>query len=245
MADYDTIAVERFDGVAVITLNRPDVLNAINARMVDEIDAALDELAADDEIRVLVFTGAGRAFSAGRDVKEIGEASHRSGADLWRKIEDCAKPVIGAVNGLCYTGALSMLLSFDMVIAAEGAVFADTHARFGMRHGGGSTQRLRDAIGPRKAKEMLFTCEPIDATEAHRVGLVNRVVPLDDLLPETLSVANAIAANDPEALRVTKALINEGARLGTAAGLELEQEEYRRQRADVSDGTAVIDVTTD
>src|SRR5262245_50501680 len=108
--------------------------------MLSDVDDALTELEQDPDIRVIVVTGAGRAFSAGRDLKEIGGATHRTGADVWSRFETIGKPVIAAVNGLCYTGALSMLTCFDLVVAAESAVFADTHTRYGMVHGGGSTQ---------------------------------------------------------------------------------------------------------
>jgi enoyl-CoA hydratase/carnithine racemase len=242
---YETILVGRSDAVATITLNRPAVLNAINAKMLDELDAALGELEHDEKIRVLVVTGSGRAFSSGRDAKEIGSSTHRSAAELWARLEQLGKPVIAAVNGLCYTGALSMLLCFDLVVASEAAVFADTHAKFGMLHGGGTTQRLRNVVGPLRAKQLLFTCEPIDAHEAHRLGLVNRVVSADRLDEEVRELARSIARNDPEALRVTKMLINNGMKWGSALGLELEAREYRGQRRSVAEGTATIKVTVD
>jgi enoyl-CoA hydratase/carnithine racemase len=239
---YETILVTRSDGVGTITLNRPQVLNAINGTMLDELDAALSDLEQDEDIRVVVLTGAGRAFSAGRDAKEIGSATHRSAADLWVRLEQLGKPVIAAVNGLCYTGALSMLLCFDLVVASEGAVFADTHAKYGMRHGGGTTQRLRNAVGPRAAKELLFTCEPIDAQEAHRLGLVNRVVPAERLEQEVKALAQSITRNDSEAIAITKMLINSGMKWGSAVGFELEAGQYRSQRRSVAEGTAVITV---
>jgi enoyl-CoA hydratase/carnithine racemase len=240
---YETIIVSRSDQAGTITLNRPEVLNAINGKMLDELDAALTELERDESVRVIVLTGAGRAFSAGRDAKEIGGSTHRTAAGFWVRLEEIGKPVIAAVNGLCYTGALSMLLCFDLVIAAEGAVFADTHARFGMRHGGGTTQRLRNAVGVLKAKELLFTCEPIDAHEAHRLGLVNRVVPAERLAEEVAELARSVARNDPEALRITKMLVNSGMKWGNAVGFELEAREYRSQRRAVSEGKAEIKVT--
>ena len=178
---YETVLLEKADGLGTIRLNRPKALNAINQQMLADMDAALDNLESDETIRVIAITGTGRAFSAGRDLKEIGTDAHRSAADVWARLTTIGKPVVAVVNGLCYTGALSMLLACDLVIAAESAVFADTHAKFGMFHGGGTTQRLRDLVGPRRAKELLFTCEPIDAAEAWRIGLVNRVVPAERL----------------------------------------------------------------
>jgi enoyl-CoA hydratase/carnithine racemase len=242
---FDTILVDDADGVGIITLNRPSALNAINGKMMDELGVALSDLGADPEIRVVVVTGAGRAFSAGRDMKEIGHSSHRSASDLWSQIEELGKPVIAAVNGLCYTGAFSMLLCFDLVVASDAAVFADTHAKFGMYHGGGTTQRLRNAVGALKAKEILFSCQPIDAAEALRLGLVNRVVPGEQLAEEVATLARMIARNDPNAIRVTKMLINQGTRWGSAVGFDLEAREYRRQRQAVADGTAKIEVSSD
>jgi enoyl-CoA hydratase len=242
MNNPETILVAREGAVGTITLDRPKALNAINGRMATELAAALEELEADPAIKVIVVTGAGRAFSAGRDVKEIGGAGHRAAADLWSRIETLGKPVIAAVNGLCYTGALSMLLCFDLVVASEDATFADTHAKSGMYHGGGATQRLRNRVGALKAKELLFTCRPIDAPEAERIGLVNRVVPADRLMAEVNELARVIAGNDPDAIRVSKSLINQGATWGTAVGMDLEAREYRAQRRRVAAGEASIDV---
>lgn len=210
--------------------------------MLAELDTALDIVDGDPEIRVVVVTGAGRAFSAGRDVKEIGSAGHRSGADLWNRLEQLNRPVIGAINGLCYTGALSMVLCFDIVIAADTATFADTHAKFGMLHGGGATQRLRERVGALHAKELLFSSRPISGAEAERIGLVNRAVPAGELMDEVMQLAATIAANDATAIRVAKSLINAGARWGSAVGFELEAREYRTQRKQVAAGEATIDV---
>jgi enoyl-CoA hydratase/carnithine racemase len=239
---YTTILVDHSDAVATITLNRPNALNAINGQMLDELVAAFAELDDNSAVRVIIVTGAGRAFSAGRDAKEIGAASHRSAAELWKQIEELRKPVIAAVNGLCYTGALSMLLCFDLVVASEAATFADTHAKFGMLHGGGTTQRLRNAIGAVHAKELLFTCEPIDAHEAYRLGLVNRVVAQDELLDTASRLAAAVSRNDPNSIAKTKMSMNHGAKWGTAVGFEMEAIEYGQQRRSVASGAASINV---
>jgi enoyl-CoA hydratase/carnithine racemase len=239
---YTTIIVDRSGPVATVTLNRPSALNAINGQMLGELEAAFAELNDDSAVRVIIVTGAGRAFSAGRDAKEIGAASHRSAAELWNQMERLPKPLIAAVNGLCYTGALSMLLCFDLVVASEAATFADTHAKFGMRHGGGTTQRLRNAIGAARAKELLFTCEPIDAREAYQLGLVNRVVAEDELLGTASRLAASISRNDPDAIAATKMTMNHGTKWGTAVGFEMEATEYRQQRRSVASGAAAINV---
>jgi enoyl-CoA hydratase len=244
MTDYTTIIVEQDGAVGRIIFNRPQVLNAMTNAMMDEFDGALTQFDADPGTRVVIVTGAGRAFCAGRDKNEIGQSSHRTAADVWLHIEQMRKPVIAAVNGLCYTGALSMVLCFDLVIASEKAVFADTHARFGMYHGGGATQRLRSAVGPLKAKEILFTSQPVDAAEALRIGLVNRVVPADRLDAEVAALAATIAANNPDAIRAAKQSINVGVRWGSAVGFDQEAREYRAQRQAVVEGTAKIEVTT-
>jgi enoyl-CoA hydratase/carnithine racemase len=228
--EYETILLAKHEGVGKVTLNRPKSLNAINQQMLDDLDRALSDLESDDAIGVIVITGSGRAFSAGRDLKEIGESSHRTAAAVWDRLETIGKPVIAAVNGVCYTGALSMVLCFDLVIASDQAVFADTHAKYGMVHGGGTTQRLRNVVGARKAKELLFTCEPITAAEAERIGLVNRVVSADALDAFVHELALKIMRNDRAAIRTAKYLVNEGLKWGTAVGLELEMREYQKQR---------------
>jgi enoyl-CoA hydratase/carnithine racemase len=227
---FETLELNEDEGLGVIRLNRPKALNAINQQMLSDLDAALDRLEQSDDVRVIALTGTGRAFSAGRDLKEIGGDTHRTGADVWARFETIPKPVIAAVNGLCYTGALSMLLAVDLVVAADTAMFADTHAKFGMFHGGGTTQRLRELVGPRRAKELLFTCVPISASEAERIGLVNRVVPASELMDAVRDLAQTIGKNDPVALGAIKGLINSGVRWGSAVGLELENREYTRQR---------------
>lgn len=239
---YETLLIETNESVTEVTLNRPDVLNAMNNKMLRELGGALAGADADPDIRAVIITGAGRAFSAGRDANEIGEADHVSGSEVWNLIERMGTAVMAAVNGLCYTGALSMLLCFDVVVASSEARFADTHAKYGMRHGGGSTQRLRDAVGRLKAKEMMFTCEPIDAYEAHRLGIVNHVVAPDELLSVTREIAAKIASNDANTISATKHLINQGAIWGTAIGLELEQQEYRAQRMAISQGEARLEI---
>jgi len=229
-AAYETILLEKESGLGLIRFNRPKALNAINLQMLNDVDAALTDLETDSSIRVIAITGTGRAFSAGRDLKEIGAESHVSGADLWSRLETIEKPAIAGVNGLCYTGALSMLACFDIVLASEDATFADTHAKYGMLHGGGSTQRLRNLVGPQWAKQMLFTCEPIDAHEAERIGLVTQVVAPGELDAAIRTLADKIARNDAFAIGVMKRLVNDGLKWGSAIGFEFEAREYRKQR---------------
>ncbi len=218
----ESVILDQKDGVAKITLNRPKVLNAMNLALLKDLVEALKEADADPSVKVIIITGAGRAFSAGRDFKEVGSSDFQIGGDFYASAEKVSKPVIAAVNGPCYTGALELVMCCDLVIASESAVFADTHARFGIVSGGGQTQRLPRLLGKLKAKELLFTSEPITAREAERIGLVNKVVPADQLDNEVEALAGKIKKNSPRALATIKALINDGSRTTLASGLKLE-----------------------
>jgi len=151
---YENLRLECRDGIAWLTLNRPRVLNALSSQLLAELDQAIAALAADDTVRVVVLTGAGRAFSAGRDVAEIATEGarrvlqHSPGGQVFARLAALEKPVIAAVNGPCFTGALELALACDFIIASEEAVFGDTHARLGVIPAGGGTQRLPQRIGP-------------------------------------------------------------------------------------------------
>lgn len=226
--DYETLLIEKKEGIGKITLNRPKVLNAINTTMLAELNQVFTEMDGDDEVNVIIITGAGKAFSAGLDLKDIANAFHSAKGNVYSAVENITKPVIAAINGYCYTGALELVLCFDLIIASEEAVFADTHARYGLLHGGGGTQRLPLAVGARKAKEMLFTCEPISAAQAERIGLVNKVVPADKLAEETEALAQKIIHNSQHSVRMMKYLVDQGIKHGLAAGLELETREFTK-----------------
>jgi enoyl-CoA hydratase/carnithine racemase len=226
---YETILVEKKDGIGKITLNRPEVLNAINMQMLADLDQAFTEMEEADDVQVIIITGAGRAFSAGRDLKQIGAATHRPGGSIYARSETSSKPVIAAVNGYCYTGAFEMVLCTDMIVASDKAVFADTHARYGLVGAGGLTQRLAKIVGPRKAKEISLTCEPVSAAEAERIGLVNKVVPADQLDEAATELAKKIMKNNQQSVQTVKYLINQGLKWGIAVGLELETREWQRR----------------
>jgi len=226
--NYETLLVEKKEGLGKITLNRPKVLNAINTKMLTELNQVLTDLDHDDEVNVIIITGTGKAFSAGLDLKDIANAFQGTEGNVYSTMEQVSKPVIAAVNGYCYTGALELVLCFDLIVASEQAVFADTHARYGLLHGGGGTQRLPLAIGARKAKELMLTSEPITAAEAERIGLVNKVVPADKLAEETEALAKKIVGNSQHSVRTIKYLIDQGIKHGLAAGLELETHEFTK-----------------
>ena len=230
---YEMIDFEKKDGIAWITLNRPQVLNAINAQVFHELKAALSHVAGDDSVGVVVLTGSGRAFSAGVDIKTGGqEAGNRSmgptkdlALEVIAAIENLDRPVIAAVNGYCLTGAFELVTACDLIVASEKAVFGDTHARWGMTPVWGGSQRLPRMIGAMKAKEMFFTGDMVSAAEAERIGLVNRVVPHEELLGAVREMAGKILANSRGTVRVEKSLVNRGMRLDYRSGLKLEYEE--------------------
>lgn len=223
---YENILLEKKNGIAKITLNRPHALNAITEGVLSDLVAALDNIEKDDSIHVVILTGAGKAFSAGRDAGGVLEGKEYPGASRYRALEELSKPVIAAVNGACFTGSLELVLCADIIIASEKAVFADTHARFGIIPGGGQTQMLPRLIGTKKAKELLFTCDPISAHEAQRLGIVNKVVPPEKLDEAAQEMAEKILLNIPEAIRVMKRLINEGMKKDLETGMKLEAQQH-------------------
>lgn len=230
----DPVLVERRgDGVAVVTLNRPEAMNALSAAMRAALYHAMVAIDADDEVRCVVLTGAGtRAFTAGLDLKELGSrpgalgSANATGADEnpVRAIELCCKPVIGAINGVAITGGFEVALACDILIASEHARFADTHARVGVMPGWGLSQKLSRMIGISRAKELSLSGNFLDADTAARWGLVNRVVPADALMPAALRLAADIASADPAFIASYKRLIDDGFALGFGAAMALEHE---------------------
>ena len=224
---YEMITFEKKDGIAWITLNRPEALNAINAQMFQEVKAALSDVAADDAVGVVVLTGSERAFSAGVDIKTTGQGGPTKdlALEVITAIEGLDRPVIGAVNGYCLTGAFELVTACDLIVASEKAVFGDTHARWGLTPVWGGSARLPRAIGALKAKEMFFTGDMVSAGEAERIGLVNRVVPHEELHEAVRELAEKILANSRATIRIEKSLVNRGMRLDYRSALKLEYEE--------------------
>jgi enoyl-CoA hydratase/carnithine racemase len=221
---YQKLILEKKNGVAKITLNRPEAMNAIDESLWNEIVAALDEIEKDDSVNVIILTGAGRCFSTGRDLPGIMAGREFPAGKRADALENCSKPVIAAVHGYCFTGAFELVMCADIVIAAENVIFGDTHTRFGIIPGGGQTQRLPRHIGPHKAKELLFTGDTVSAKEAERIGIVNKVVPTDKLQEAAMEMAEKILKNIPETVRTTKSLINRGLKVDYQTGLKLEAE---------------------
>jgi len=196
------IRVEVDDRVAVVRLDRPQARNAISRAMHRELDSALTALDADDQVAAIVLTGTDPAFCGGVDIKEL-RARPEVAADIGprrRPLFLLSTPLIGAVNGPAFTGGLELALGCDWLVASERAVFADTHARLGLTPGWGLTVLLAEAVGVRRARQMVTTCEPIDAATALQWGLVNEVVPHHELLGRALAHARAVAAGDENAV---------------------------------------------
>ena len=219
------------DGVAVVTLNRPEAMNALSRDLRLALQQAMTELDADPSVKVIVLTGAGeRAFTAGLDLKELSTDPLGMGAanatdpaqNPARAVLACSKPVIGAINGVAITGGFEVALACDVLIASTNARFADTHARVGVYPGWGLSQKLSRMIGISRAKELSFTGNFLDAATAERWGLVNRVVSIEKLLPTAQQLARDMASIDPTFLQGYKALIDDGYALPFGDGMALE-----------------------
>ena len=218
------------EGVALITLNRPDARNAIDSFLAARLADAFTRAENNDNVRVIVLTGADPAFCAGLDLKEFArrQSPPEGASAVIAMAGELAKPTIGAINGPVMTGGLELALGLDLLIASERARFGDTHAAVGILPGGGMTARLPRAVGPRMAMEMSLTGRAIDAAEAQRIGLVNRVVPHDELLPQAKDLAALIATRDANVVHELKKLYR-ASNLGTL-GEALDHEHRERDR---------------
>ena len=244
------VLVDKQDGVATVTLNRPEKLNALNRELRLAFCHTMQELRRDPKLRVVVITGAGRAFCVGLDLRELGTRAggirDEGDATFIAVIDDMEVPVIAAVNGFAITGGFELALACDIVIAAEEAQFADTHARVGVMPGGGMSARLPRAVGIRKAKELSLTGNYFSAHEAERLGLVNRVVTGDQLLKSAREMASQIASANQTIVRQMKQLYDLTTRNSLGEALRIEQEAFREfnRAANLSDlanaGDAVI-----
>ncbi len=226
----DPVLVERREAAALVTLNRPEKHNALSLALLGRLQAILRELGEDADVRVVILCGNDRCFSTGMDlddlagVKGVGDTQRVLGLvrDANAAIERCPKPVIAAIAGWCLTGGLEMALACDVRVAAETARFGITSARIGTVAGAGGTQRLPRLIGPGRAKEMLFSAEPIDAAEALRIGLVNRVVPAGQEVEAALEMARLWARRAPLSLWFAKSAVNVGLTMPLEAALAFE-----------------------
>ena len=224
---YETIICEREGNVATVTLNRPDSLNSINSKLATELEAAFKEFDEDNSIRAVIVTGAGRAFCAGRDIKEISETEPplvRRRSTYFEAIENTRKPVLAAINGLAVGGGLEIALVCDFRIASEGATFGFGEVKIGVVPLGGGAIRLPRLIGIGKAKELLYFGNQIDAQEAYRIGLVNKVVAAEKLMDEAKNWMRELAERPPVALEMLKSMVNIGMQMDSlASALDFEQ----------------------
>jgi enoyl-CoA hydratase len=227
------LITEKSAGVATFTLNRPHAMNALSAELRAEIARAFRELQDDPDARVVILTGAGRAFCAGMDLKELASGAEAGDAasagsdvdrDLIPAIQDFAGPIIGAINGHAVTAGFELALACDVLVASTAARFADTHVRVGILPGWGLSQRLPRLIGIPRAKELSFTGNYLTAERAEAWGLVNRVVPPEELLPTCRALAEDMLSADPNTLRQYKRLIDEGFGMPFAEAMRHERE---------------------
>ncbi|MGH7917305.1 MAG: enoyl-CoA hydratase [Candidatus Binataceae bacterium] len=230
------LLIDKRDGLATVTLNRPEKLNALNRELRAEFCRVMRELRAHADITAVIITGAGRAFCAGLDLKELGSSDsgirETGNVTFISVIENMAVPVIAAVNGFAITGGFELALACDLIIAAEDAQFADTHARVGVMPGGGMSVRLPRAVGIRRAKELSLTGNYLSAREAERIGLVNRVVAKDQVLTVAQALARQIQGANQEVIRQMKRLIDLNSQSTAADGLRREQEFFRAFNAE-------------
>ena len=228
MTQYQHILLEPHGAVMVVRLNRPQVLNALNAPMVAEIAAALEGIARDAALRCVVLIGSGaRAFAAGADIAEMQMGTPDSSvAGSWASIAAFNKPLIAAVNGLALGGGMELALICDIVIAAESARFGQPEINLGIIPGAGGTQRLTRIVGKSLAMEMILNARMLGAEEALRVGLVSSIYPIETLLHNALKTAQQIAARAPLAVIAAKKSVNAAFDGGLTAGLSVEREQF-------------------
>jgi enoyl-CoA hydratase len=243
---YQTLTLVVAEGVATITINRPEKLNALNAATIGELDAVAREIRARADVSGAVLTGSGRAFVAGADISELAgqsplEARARAlrGQEAFRQFEICPKPVVAAVNGFAFGGGCELAMACHMRIASETAKFGQPEVKLGTAPGYGGTQRLPRLVGRGRALELLLTGATIDAQEAWRIGLVNRVVPAADLLETARTLVRQVAANGPIAVAACIDAVDRGLDVPLDDGLALEAAHFGLLAAtsDMGEGT--------
>ena len=226
---YETIVVETHGRVGLVRLNRPQALNALNAKLVGELASAIDAFETDAGIGCIVLTGSEKAFAAGADIKEMADKSFMDafmddfcGGD-WDRVARARKPVIAAVSGFALGGGCELAMQCDMIIAADNAKFGQPEIKLGVIPGVGGTQRLTRAVGKAKAMDLCLTGRMMDAAEAERSGLVARVVPLASLMDETMKAAATVASMSLPSVLVAKEAINRAFEVSLAEGIRFER----------------------
>lgn len=233
---YETIQVETHGRVGLIRLHRPQALNALNAQIIRELNLALDAFEADREIGCMVLTGSERAFAAGADIKEMKDFSFPDTylddfITSWERLSRTRKPVIAAVAGFALGGGCELAMMCDFILAGDNAKFGQPEIKIGVMPGSGGTQRLTRFVGKSKAMEMCLTGRMMDAAEAERAGLVSRILPVADLLPEALKVAAQIADMSLPVAMMTKEAVNRSYETSLAEGIRFERRVFQAQFA--------------
>ncbi len=215
---FSHLTFETRDGIAFVTINRPDKLNALNDAVIGELRQAVDRIESDEDIAGVIITGAGpKAFVAGADIEELatqgpltGKARSVAGQQVFRRLEQCGKPVIAAINGFALGGGCELAMACHLRVASEKAKLGQPEVKLGIGPGYGGTVRLPRLVGRGRALELLLTGEMIDAQEAHRIGLVNRVVPPEEVLAEAERLLRSMLANGPVAVRLCLEAVDQG-----------------------------------
>ena len=239
----DIVLTETNEGVTTVTLNRPEHLNALSVELRQKLGKIFIKLRNDTETQVIILTGNGRAFTAGLDLKELGQqgmnapSSGNDTVDLQKAIREVGKPVIGAINGFAITGGFELALACDILIASTEAKFADTHVRMGVVPGWGLSQRLSRLIGASRAKQLSFTGNYLAAETAERWGLVNEVLEPDELLPYCQKLAKDITSVNQDTLKEVHRLIDYGWENSLAEGVDEERRASREKNSDLKANT--------
>lgn len=231
MDERPLVHITDYGAVTLLTLNRPEALNALSPNMLAALCTALEKQAADPQVRVIVITGSERAFAAGADIPTMAKASPMQMVQLdtrqyWLRIHALHKPLIAAVRGYAYGGGCELAMMCDLIVCAESARFAQPEIKLGIMPGAGGTQRLARALGPYRAMEMILTGESISGRQAFESGLANRVVPDERCVQEALSLANVIASQPPIAVRMAREAVRQGLENTMREGLEIERRNF-------------------
>jgi enoyl-CoA hydratase len=228
---YKNIQTVTEDGIGIITLNRPKVLNALNHELMEELVSALEKFDNDDAVKVIILTGGERAFAAGADISEMQDESTvsimlKDRFATWDKVRNTKKPIIAAVSGYALGGGCELAMTCDMIIASETAQFGQPEINIGVIPGAGGTQRLTRVVGKHKAMEMILTGRPISAKEAHAMGLVNKIAPVELFMETAKELAREIAAKSPVAVRMAKEAVLKSYDGTLSEGLQFERKNF-------------------
>ena len=250
------VILEKEGHLAIVTINRPKALNALNSETLKDLNTVIEDLEKDMNVYAVILTGAGeKSFVAGADIAEMKDLNEEQGKEfgilgnnVFRRLENLDKPVIAAISGFALGGGCELAMSCDIRIASEKAKFSQPEAGLGITPGFGGTQRLARMVGIGRAKEMIYTCDMIKAEEAYRIGLVNKVVPLETLMDEAKAMANKIIGNAPIAVKYCKDAINRGMQVDIDQAILIESEDFGKCFAseDQTEGmTAFLERRTD